>query len=99
LFLNEGIAADAAHAGSGFVFGADTAEALAEAIGRAVAAWRNPARWKAIQQAGMRRDFGWQASAEQYVEAYRRALAHVRSQREADATAATDAAAPSAGPA
>jgi len=62
-------------AGTGFVFQGDTADALVGAMERALAAWHEPVRWRAIQAAGMVRDFGWQASASRYIDVYRQALA------------------------
>jgi len=60
--------------GTGFVFAGDTAAEFATTVERAIAAWRDRPRWQAIQQSGMQRDFGWQASAAAYVEAYRQAI-------------------------
>ena len=56
---------------TGFLFDEATARALAEAVDRALAAWRDPATWRALQRNGMARDFGWGASAERYVALYR----------------------------
>jgi len=68
------IDADAAKGGNGFVFEAATAAALHAAVDRAVAAWREPSRWKKIQKSGMACDFGWQGPAKQYAEVYRQLL-------------------------
>jgi starch synthase len=64
--------------GAGFVFEAATPAALATAIERALAAWHDRPRWRAIQAAGMRRDFGWRASAQRYAEVYRLAIDDAR---------------------
>jgi starch synthase len=56
---------------SGFLFDAPTLDALREAVTRAIALYRNPHRWRALQQAGMRMDFGWSASARRYLAVYR----------------------------
>ena len=56
---------------TGFLFAEPTADALAEAVERAIAAWRDPATWRALQRNGMARDFGWGAGARRYVELYR----------------------------
>ena len=61
--------------GTGFVFTGDTPAALAATVERAFVAWQDKPRWRALQVAGMQRDFGWQASAASYVEVYRRAIA------------------------
>ena len=68
------IDADAGKNGNGFVFAAATATALQAATERAIAAWREPARWKRIQQNGMARDLGWDGPARQYRALYERVL-------------------------
>lgn len=55
---------------TGFVFREATAAALMEAIRRAIEAWRDAPRWRRIQRAGMRQDFGWPASARRYLDLY-----------------------------
>ena len=60
--------------GTGFTFTAYTARALAGALDRALAAYAEPDRWRAVQRRGMAADFSWNASAQQYVELYRRAI-------------------------
>jgi starch synthase len=64
----------AAGTATGFLFREPTADALAGAVERAIAAWRDPATWQALQRNGMARDFGWRASAERYVAVYRSIL-------------------------
>jgi starch synthase len=61
--------------GTGFVFTGDTPDALAATVERAFATWQDRPRWRALQDAGMQRDFGWQASAASYLEVYRQAIA------------------------
>ncbi len=63
--------------GTGFVFDAATAEALAAAVARATRLRAaDPAAWAALQRRAMAMDFGWDvASAPRYLEAYRRAVA------------------------
>jgi starch synthase len=57
---------------TGFLFeGADSA-ALVAGVRRALAAYRDPARWLRIQRAGMARDFSWAAAARRYADLYRR---------------------------
>jgi starch synthase len=68
------IDADADRRGNGFVFAEATAAALQGTIARAIAAWREPARWKGIQKHGMAGDFGWEGPARQYAEVYRHLL-------------------------
>ncbi|HSO06724.1 MAG TPA: glycogen synthase GlgA [Pelomicrobium sp.] len=64
-------AAVAAGRGTGFVFRSMTEASFLHAIDRALAAYRTPATWTAIQRAGMARDFSWKASAEKYRDLYR----------------------------
>ncbi|MDE2605545.1 MAG: glycogen synthase GlgA [Burkholderiales bacterium] len=60
--------------GTGFVMaGADAAD-LEDAIVRAARLWREPQRWRRLQANGMARPFGWQDSAQRYLEVYRLAL-------------------------
>jgi starch synthase len=55
---------------TGFVFDEATGPDLFEAIERAVTTWKNPTIWRALQRNGMRRNLGWDRSAERYVETY-----------------------------
>jgi len=57
---------------TGFLFERAEASALVAAVRRALAAWREPARWREIQRAGMRRDFSWAAAARRYADLYSR---------------------------
>jgi len=61
--------------GNGFVFAEATAEALLEAIERAVDLWHNTRQWKALQRRGMSADFGWDSPARQYIEVYKSLVA------------------------
>jgi len=58
--------------GVGFVFDSYSPEALADAVGRAVVAFREKGRrrWTAALKRAMNRDFSWTNSAERYVELY-----------------------------
>lgn len=59
------------HRASGFAFAhAETGEFM-HAVQRALASYRNPEEWQAIQGNGMHRDFSWQQAAEQYLAVYR----------------------------
>ena len=65
-------AADAAGAGgTGFVFDAATPAALTLAVRRAVAAHRQPDRWRALVGNAMAGDFSWRESARRYIDLYR----------------------------
>lgn len=55
---------------NGFVFDDYTPEALAAAIGRAIAAYRDPGTWRSLQQVGMLADFSWDRVAGRYLELY-----------------------------
>jgi starch synthase len=57
-------------AATGFLFREPTAEALSGAIARALAAYRDPPTWRALQRHGMARDFSWEAAAREYVHLY-----------------------------
>jgi starch synthase len=59
---------------TGFVFTDYTGRALLEALGRALALFRDPARWRAVQRAAMREDNSWDQSAQEYVRIYERAI-------------------------
>lgn len=60
--------------GNGYKFQDATAEQLLAAVLRALTDFRNPELWRAKMQRGMREDFSWTASAEQYLEVYRRVI-------------------------
>lgn len=60
-----------AGAATGFGFSPCTPEALVAAVRRACAAYRDPQTWRAIQTAGMQRDFSWTTSAAKYLDIYR----------------------------
>jgi starch synthase len=61
----------AGHA-TGFLFHDMSADGLVASVSRAVDLYREKAAWQGIQQAGMARDFSWRASAQGYLEVYRR---------------------------
>ncbi len=56
--------------GNGFKFKEYSATALVATVRRALAFYGKPNEWKKIQQAGMKRDFSWDASAREYVKVY-----------------------------
>ncbi|MDP6582111.1 MAG: starch synthase, partial [Vicinamibacterales bacterium] len=57
--------------GTGFMFRDYTSSAMLWALETALAVFKNPARWRALQLAGMRQDFSWDAAAAVYVQEYR----------------------------
>jgi starch synthase len=62
----------AAGTATGIVFSPCTSREMLRAIQRAQQLYGAPAAWRAIQAAGMRRDFSWTASATRYANIYRR---------------------------
>ena len=67
-----GLADTIADGETGFLFERAEPGSLAAALRRALAAWREPRRWREIQRAGMRRDFSWRGAARQYADLYSR---------------------------
>jgi len=59
---------------TGFLFDEFSSVALAGAFERAVRVFRDRPAWRHMQEAAMRRDHSWGASAARYVEVYRAAL-------------------------
>jgi len=59
---------------TGFTFDEYTPPALLDALSRALALFREPPAWRAVQLSGMRRDHSWDRSAREYVKIYERAL-------------------------
>jgi len=45
---------------------------------RAIATYRTPRKWAALQRAGMVQDFSWDRSAKEYVKIYDRAIKMAR---------------------
>ena len=60
--------------GTGFKFHAYTPEALVGALQKALDVWHRPDAWRAVQRAGMQRDFSWDASAAAYSSVYESAI-------------------------
>jgi starch synthase len=67
--------------GNGFVFEPPDPADLVGAARRAIAAYRNHARWEALMRRGMRLEFSWARSAPAYVAAYDQAIAAHRGAR------------------
>ena len=61
---------------SGFVFDGYSGEAFQEAGFRALRTYADAAKWQAMLRRAMARDFSWERSVDQYLEVYRRAVAH-----------------------
>jgi starch synthase len=56
--------------GTGFVMASCDQAGLDDALARALASFKQPQAWRRLQANGMARDFGWEDSALQYLEAY-----------------------------
>jgi starch synthase len=55
---------------TGFLIPEPTVTALVVGANRAIAAYRDPARWRRLQVRGMTRDFGWERAARDYIRIY-----------------------------
>ena len=64
-------AAIAAGVATGFQFAPVTNDQLAFAIGRTLALWKDPPRWRRLQARAMATDVSWRHSAQQYARMYR----------------------------
>jgi starch synthase len=62
------------NAGTGFTFTDYTPEALRATLQKALELYRKPKQWRAVQRAGMDKDFSWDASAAEYVKVYEKAI-------------------------
>lgn len=60
---------------NGFKFSDYTPGAMVATLRRAMDAYQQPARWEALQRAGMEQDFSWDVSAREYVKVYRSTIA------------------------
>jgi starch synthase len=60
--------------GNGFVFVPYDRWTLFIALVRAVETYKDQQAWRQLQMRGMSADFSWQASAQKYIELYRKAL-------------------------
>jgi starch synthase len=67
-------AAISARVATGFQFHPATAENLRLSIHRAFAAYQEPKKWARLQNQGMKADFSWERSAEQYAALYTQLL-------------------------
>ncbi|HEX9531654.1 MAG TPA: glycogen synthase GlgA [bacterium] len=65
----------AAGTANGFAFVAYEAQAMLEALRRALDTFRTPHTWRRVQKTGMAADFSWTASARKYHALYDRTLA------------------------
>jgi starch synthase len=56
--------------GTGFLFEKASSHKLSEAIRKALKVFNDQRRWKGIQRRGMKKDFSWRSSAEEYYKLY-----------------------------
>ena len=68
-------AAVAAGVATGFQFSPVTNDQLVFAIGRTLALWKDPVRWRRLQARAMATDVSWRHSAQQYARLYRELVA------------------------
>jgi starch synthase len=66
---------------TGFAFSEATATALWKAIERALEHYQDPDSWQQIMTTGMKQDFSWKHSAEQYLALYEQLLAPLDSRK------------------
>lgn len=69
-----GLADTVSDSATGIVFDAADPRALADAVVRACALYRDRPAWRELMTAGMRQDFSWQHSAQEYLRLYRGTL-------------------------
>lgn len=60
--------------GTGFVFQEFQSEALLTTVRKAMICYRDTAIWQKVMRNGMTRDFGWEHSAGEYIQLYRKTL-------------------------
>ena len=60
--------------GNGFKFWGYSADALLEALQRALETFRNKEEWAQIVQRGMAQDFSWEKPAQEYIRVYERVI-------------------------
>ena len=60
--------------GTGFLFTDHSAPALVDCLRSALDVYGNANKWKHLVQNGMKQDFSWERSAQEYVKVYRRAM-------------------------
>jgi starch synthase len=60
--------------GTGFTFTNYNAHEMLEAVRRAIAVYKNREAWKGMITNGMKQDFSWTKSAQEYMELYRKLL-------------------------
>ena len=69
--------------GTGFQFDTYTGEGLMRAVNEALQLYRDAAKWKTLVRRCSSRDYSWEATATEYVKAYRRVTRRSKSRQEA----------------
>ena len=69
--------------GTGFHFSPYQGEGLMEAMTECLKLYRDAAKWKSMVKRCLGRDFSWEATAEEYLKAYRRVTRRVKARQEA----------------
>ena len=68
--------------GTGFHFAPYSTDGLLEAIHEALKTYRDAARWKTLSRRCLNQDFSWEATAAEYLKAYRRVTRRVKARQE-----------------
>jgi glycogen synthase len=68
-----------ARRGTGFTFRTYTGDGLLEGIDAARKVYKDPNEWRLLAQRCLKQDFSWQATAHNYLKAYRRVTRRVKS--------------------
>ena len=68
--------------GTGFHFQPYSEDGLMEGVNALLKVYREAAKWKQLQRRCLNRDFSWEATAAEYLKAYRRVTRRVRSRLE-----------------
>lgn len=66
--------------GTGFVFQTYSGDGLLDGLDEVRAVWKEATRWKRLATRCMRQDFSWEATAKEYLKAYRRLDRRVKAQ-------------------
>ena len=68
--------------GLGFHFHPYTGEGLMEGIHNCIQTYRDAAKWKELSLRCLEQDFSWEATAKEYLKAYRRVTRRVKARLE-----------------
>ncbi len=83
----EDVVPDFAHdkrAGTGFHFQPYSSEGLMEAIGECLKTYKDPEKWRLLVRRCLAQDFSWEATAQEYLKAYRRVTRRSKPRSEVD---------------